>query len=50
VKKVLVSNQIVLDDVIEASKKDIVKEMVVDNELVIPEYSNWSFDEINSNI
>jgi len=23
--------------------------MVVDNELVIPEYSNWSFDEINSN-
>lgn len=49
VKKVLVSNQIVLDDVIEASKKDIVKEMVVDNELVIPEYSNWSFDEINSN-
>ena len=49
VKKVLVSNQIVLDDVIEASKKDIVKEMVVDNELVIPEYSNWSFDETNSN-
>ena len=49
VKKVLVGNQIVLDDVIEASKKDIIKELVIDNELVIPEYSNWSFDENNSN-
>ena len=49
VKKVLVSNQIVLDDVIEASKNEIIKELVVDNELVIPEYNNWSFDETNSN-
>jgi len=49
VKKVLLSNQIVLDDVIEASKNEIIKELVVDNELVIPEYNNWSFDDENSN-
>ena len=49
VKKYILSNQIVLDDVLQASKKEEIKELIIDNELVIQDYNNWSFTEENSN-